>query len=131
MKLYYIPGACSLAPHIVMEWIGKPYELQAVTKETVKSPEFLKLNPAGAVPALTEGDWALTQNTAILEYLVEQAPTAGLLGDGSSRSRAEVRRWLAFLNADVHKTFSLVLGPQRYVKDEAAQKDNPGLEQVI
>jgi glutathione S-transferase len=121
MKLYYFPQACSMASHIVLEWIGKPYEIQEVTKEKLKTPEYLKLNPAGAVPTLTEGDWALTQNIAILEYLAEQAPAAGLMGDGSARSRAEVRRWLGFLNSDVHATFSLVFHPQRYLEEEAAQ----------
>ncbi len=122
MKLYYMPGACSLAPHIVLEWIGKPYEAQKVARDALHTPEYMKLNPAGAVPLLTEGDWVLTQNIAILEYLAEQAPAANLMGDGSARSRAEVRRWLAFLNSDVHKTFSLVFGTQRYVQEETAQK---------
>src|SRR3546814_5380854 len=49
MKLYYSPGACSLADHIVLEWIGKPYEAIRVSRDDRKSPEFLRLNPAGAV----------------------------------------------------------------------------------
>ncbi|MDQ3230150.1 MAG: glutathione S-transferase N-terminal domain-containing protein, partial [Pseudomonadota bacterium] len=66
MKLYYSPGACSLADHIALEWIGKPYEAERLSKEQRKSPEYLRINPAGAVPALQEGDWVLTQNAAIL-----------------------------------------------------------------
>lgn len=123
MKLYYMAGACSLAAHIVLEWIGKPYETHALSREALKEPAFLKINPLGAVPALTEGDWVLTQNAAILEYLAEQAPQLNLLGDGTARSRAEVRRWLGFINSDVHKTFSAVFGPQRFVADAAAQEE--------
>lgn len=123
MKLYYMAGACSLAAHIVLEWIGKPYETHALSREALKEPAFLKINPLGAVPALSEGDWVMTQNAAILEYLAEQAPQLNLLGDGSARSRAEVRRWLGFINSDVHKTFSLVFGAQRFVADAAAQEE--------
>lgn len=123
MKLYYMPGACSLASHIVLEWIGKPYETHKLSREELKGPEFLKVNPLGAVPALADGDWAITQNASILEYLAEQAPQSQLLGDGSARSRAEVRRWLGFINSDIHKTFSMIFGAQRFLTDESAQKE--------
>ncbi|HYG44520.1 MAG TPA: glutathione binding-like protein [Bordetella sp.] len=122
MKLYYMPGACSLASHIVLEWIGKPYDTHKLSREALKQPEFLKINPMGAVPALVDGDMTLTQNAAILEYLAEQAPQGQLLGDGSAASRAEVRRWLGFINSDLHRTFSLLFAAQRYLPDEAAQE---------
>ena len=87
MKLYYMPGACSLASHIVLEWLGKPYETHKLSRDELKGPEFLKINPLGAVPALADGDWTLTQNVAILEYLAEQAPQSKLMGDGSALPR--------------------------------------------
>lgn len=123
LKLYYMPGACSLATHIVLEWAKLPYESQKVPRDELKSPSYLKINPLGAVPALADDGWVLTQNSAILEYVAEQAPAAKLLGDGTAKSRAEVRRWLAFINSDVHKTFSLVFGAQRYLAQEAAQNE--------
>ena len=52
MKLYYTPGACSLADHIVLEWIGAPYEAVRVSREERQTPAFRALNPAGAVPVL-------------------------------------------------------------------------------
>ena len=52
MKLHYLPGACSLADHIVLEWIGKPYQAVAVPRDQLKSPGYLRVNPAGSVPAL-------------------------------------------------------------------------------
>ncbi|MEQ8919777.1 MAG: glutathione S-transferase N-terminal domain-containing protein, partial [Roseovarius sp.] len=65
--LYYAPGACSLAPHIALEWIGAPYD---AVKVTFGSKELLAVNPAGAVPTFREDDgWLLTQAGAILDYL--------------------------------------------------------------
>ncbi len=118
MKLYTSAGACSLADHIVLHWIGQPFQAQLVSREQRRSPEFLALNPAGAVPVLEEGDWVLTQNAAILNYLADRFPQAGLGGDGTPQSRAEVNRWLAFLNADVHPTFHPLFGSTGYL-DEA------------
>jgi glutathione S-transferase len=119
MKLYYFAGACSLADHIVLEWIGEPYETKRMTLESVKSPEFLALNPHGTVPVLTDGDFVLTQNAAILTYLADRHPAARLLGDGSPRGRAEVMRWLGFLNSDVHPAFKPIFAPKRFLPDPA------------
>lgn len=119
MKLYYLPGACSLADHIVLEWIGKPYEAVSMPRDQLKSPEYLKINPAGAVPALELDGWSLTQNTAILHYLAEIHPEARLLGDGTPRGKAEVDRWLAFCNADVHPSFWPFFGGLSWLQDEA------------
>jgi len=124
MKLYYLPGACSLADHIVLEWIGKPYDTQKMTREGIKSPEYLKMNPAGAVPVLQDDDgWTLTENVAILGYLADMNPHATLLGNGTPRGRAEVMRWLAYLNSDVHKAFLPLFGPGRLIKDESQHEE--------
>jgi glutathione S-transferase len=120
MKLYYSPGTCSLADHITLEWIGKPYETVRVSREERKASAFLKLNPAGAVPVLVDGDWVLTQNAAILNFLADTFPEAGLGGDGTPKSRAEVNRWLAFFNSDVHPAFKPLFGATAYLDDEAA-----------
>ena len=122
MKLYYSPGACSLTDHIVLEWIGQPYEAIAVTREERKSPDYLAINPAGAVPALVDDDgWVLTQNSAILHYLSAKYPESRLFGDGSPRGAAEVDRWLAFVNADVHPSFWPFFGGLAWVDDNAMQ----------
>lgn len=121
MKLYYMTGACPLATQIVLEWIGKPYELQLVERDALKKPEFLALNPVGSVPVLIDGDLTLTQNAAILEYLTEKYPEAGLHGETPGQ-RAEVRRWLAFCNSDLHRTFSTIFGAPGYSDDPAIQQ---------
>jgi glutathione S-transferase len=119
MKLYYLPGACSLADHIVLEWIGQPYEAVAVPREQLRSPEFLKLSPGGVVPVLVEDDgWALTENVAILNYLAERFPAADLHGT-TPREHAEVKRGLGFLNSEVHQSFKPLFGPARFISDEA------------
>ncbi len=127
MKLYYSPGACSLATHIVLEWIGKPYKAQEVSIHDPKSPELLKVNPSGAVPVIEDDGWVLTQNSAILNYLADVFPDAGLGGDGTPKSRAEVNRWLGLVNSDVHPAFKPLFGATDYLGDEAAiekVKDN-------
>lgn len=120
MKLYYSPGACSLADHIVLEWIGKPYDTVRVSREERKLPAYLKINPAGAVPALEHDGWVLTQNVAILNYLADSFPQAGLGGDGTPKSRADINKWLAFANSDIHPSFHPLFGSTGYLGDTGA-----------
>jgi glutathione S-transferase len=108
MKLYTKPGACSLADHIALIWSGLPFEVKIVDMPTMKSPEFLAMNPSGAVPVLEDGGWVLTQNAAILHYICDKA-----------RTRAEVNRWLSFVNADLHPVYYPIFGSTRYLEDEA------------
>jgi glutathione S-transferase len=121
MKLYGLPGACSLVDHIALNWTGKPFEYEAVARDKMKVAPFVEISPLGAVPVLEDDGVVLTQNIAILEYLAEKNPEAKLLGGDTALARAEGRRWLGFLNSDLHKTFSLVFGPARWVEGEAAQ----------
>ena len=113
--LYYALGACSLAPHITLEWIGQPYEAVRVQ---YGSRELLSVNPAGAVPTLREDDgWLLTQAGAILDYLAHKHPEAGLAGGTSLRARAEAHRWSAFFTSDVHAAFWPIFMPFRYTTE--------------
>ncbi|WP_460830950.1 glutathione S-transferase N-terminal domain-containing protein [Lysobacter humi (ex Lee et al. 2017)] len=118
MKLYTMPGACSTACHISLRWSGLPFDVHVLTREALKGPEYLAVNPGGAVPALVDGDFVLTQNAAILGYAADLAPASGLAGDGSARQRAEANRWLAFVNADLHPAFHPLFGPARFLADE-------------
>lgn len=113
--LYYSPGACSLAPHIVLEWIGAPYE--AVRVET-GSDAYKQINPTGAVPALREEDgWTLSQAGAVLEYLAAKHPEAGLGGVQDLRGQAELHRWSSFFTSDMHAAFWPIFNPARYTTD--------------
>ncbi len=120
MLLYTKPGACSLADHIVLQWIGAPFEVTVVDGTQIKQPEYLKLNPAGSVPVLVVDGWALTQNLAILNYLADSFPDAQLGGDGTPRSRAEINRWLSLVNADLHPAFHPLFGSTKYLDDADA-----------
>ena len=90
LTLYYAPGACSLTVHIVLEWIGQPYE---AVKVDYSDPAYKKVNPADAVPALYYGGARpLTQNAAILQYLATMHPAATLMDTRSSEEAAELER---------------------------------------
>lgn len=117
MQLYYFPGACSLADHIVLEWIGVPYETVRMDRDSIKSFEYVKRNPTGAVPLLVDGDFHLTQNAAILWYLADRYSAAHLLGEPTPQGRAEVMRWLSLLNSDLHPAFKPIFSPARFLAD--------------
>ncbi|PSJ43693.1 glutathione S-transferase [Zobellella endophytica] len=117
MKLYYKPGACSLAPHIVLAWLGLPFEL--VLADT-RDPEFLKINYMAAVPVLfTEEMGALYQNNAILRYL-SRLPEGEHLGPGTDPVlQYQCDYWLSFLNTDVYSAFAPYFAPQKYTRDRS------------
>lgn len=122
MKLYYLPGACSLADHIALYWSELPFKAEAVPRDQLKG-EFLKINPAGSVPTLVLDDGSvLTQNLAILNYIADLAPAANLAGT-TPRERAEALRWTAFVNADIHRFFLLIFGASRLLAGDDAQNE--------
>ena len=121
MKLYTKPGACSTADHIALQWTGAPFEVEVMSAATMKTPEYLAINPTGAVPAIEDGDFVLTQNAAIMGYIADTHPQAKLGGDGSPRQRAEANRWLAFVNSDLHPACHPLFGPARFAVDADAQ----------
>lgn len=118
MKLYYSPGACSLAPIILAEWLDIPLDLERVNLQE-RSPEFLAINPMGAVPALQLDDGqVLTQVDAILQYLSGLRPEAGFSG-GDIMDEFQMNSWAAFLTGDFHPPFGAWFGPARYTTDHS------------
>ncbi|HEY2623550.1 MAG TPA: glutathione S-transferase C-terminal domain-containing protein [Dyella sp.] len=118
MKLHYLPGACSLAEHIVLEWIGAPYQAVSLGNEGIESTGRLARHCGGSAPMLEHADFSLTEDVAMLGYLADLHPEARLLGDGTPRGRAEVMRWLGFLNADVQRAFVPILKASLFLKEE-------------
>jgi len=110
MKLFYSPGACSLAAHIVSRETGIPLEMEAVdlqTKQTESGADFLAINPKGYVPALlTADDAVLTENVAILHYLASSASGHDLVPDQSDPRYYRLLEWLALINSEIHKAFA-------------------------
>src|SRR5688500_16564819 len=114
MKLYYSPGACSLAPHIAASEAGLDLSLEKVDlreKRTESGRDYLSINPKGSVPALElDNGEVLTENAVVLQYLADQAPGAGLL------PRQGMERWrllelLNFIATEVHKGFAPLWNP--------------------
>lgn len=105
-KLYYSPGACSLAVHTLLNEIGVPFEIENVAAPAgqPKSGQFLKINPRGAVPVLKIDDFILREGAAILTHLIDTHQSPLLPASGLQRARA--LEWLAFANSTLHPAYS-------------------------
>lgn len=110
MRLYYSPGACSLAPHIVAREAGVPIELVRVdlaTKTTENGEDFLTINPKGSIPTLAFADGTvLTEGAVVSQFLADKAPGAGLLPAHGTFDRYRALEWLNFVATELHKSFS-------------------------
>jgi len=126
VKLFYAPGTCALAPHIILEEVGASFTLEKVDFAAGQqtSPEYLKLNPKGRVPLLVDGDFSLTEAPAILHHIAERFPEAGLTPPPGTRERARMNEWLNYLSSGVHIAFSYIMRPHRYTDDTSA---HPGI----
>src|SRR5262249_48057551 len=118
IKLYYAPGACSLAPHILLEEVGARFELFHVDLSTNQqnSAEYLRVNAKGRVPALSDGDWILTEAPAILRYIAARHPSAGLW-PWDPREEARCVEWLNWLSSTIHVAFAHIRRAHRYAAD--------------
>ena len=116
MKLYYAPGACSLSPHIVAREAGIPIELERVdlaAKKTASGEDYRAVNPKGYVPALRLDDGSvLTEGPAIVQYLADRKPEAGLAPHPGTIERYRLQEWLGFLNSEIHKTWGALYNPK-------------------
>jgi glutathione S-transferase len=115
MKLYFTPGACSQAPHIVAREAGlavEPVQVDLKAKQTASGEDYRAINPKGGVPALEldSGD-VLTENAAILQYLADRAGGALALPE-SGIERYRLLEWLNYLATEVHKGFGPLWNPQ-------------------
>ncbi|PNK61309.1 glutathione S-transferase family protein [Psychrobacter sp. FDAARGOS_221] len=123
MKLYILPGACSFVPHTALEWAGADYELEILDHDSVKSEEYLRINPQGSVPAIVDGDTVISQNLAVQTFINATYPDAHIFGkDDTPADLAYAYHWLAFLNSDLHKAFAPVFGPDGFIKGDDEQK---------
>ena len=123
LTLYYSPGACSMASHIGAEESGAPYEAKQIliSKGEQKSPDYLKINPRGKVPALKLDDGnVLTENTAILSFLALRFPEKSLMPKDPAAA-ARCVSMMAWLSNTVHPAFTHVFRPGNFTADEAAQ----------
>jgi glutathione S-transferase len=110
MKLYYAPGACSLASHIALHETGLPFEIDKLnvpTKTTSSGEDFMQINPKGYVPTIRLDDGTfLTEGAAILQYIADQNPGSGLAPKAGTMERYRLQEWLNFIATEIHKSFS-------------------------
>ncbi len=115
MKLYYTAGSCSFAVHIALQEINQSVESIAVdlrTKKTASGEDYRAINPKGYVPALqTDSGVLLTEVPAVLQYVADLQPTAGLAPANGTVERAELQGWLGYINAELHKDFGPLFDP--------------------
>lgn len=127
MKLYYYPGACSLAADIALREAGLGFDLDAVdlgTKKTAGGEDYLRVNPKGYVPALRLDDGeVLTEVTAILQYVADRAPAARLAPPAGTMAHYRLIEWLNFVSSEVHKAFGPLWNPQNPDSVKQAAKD--------
>ncbi|HEX5337055.1 MAG TPA: glutathione transferase GstA [Gallionella sp.] len=109
MKLYYAPGACSLASHIALQETGLPFEIEKVdfaTKTTASGEDFNRINPKSYVPTIRlDNGSILTEGGAILQYIADQQPDSGLAPQAGTMERYRLQEWLTFIGTELHKTF--------------------------
>jgi len=110
MKLFYTPGACSLAPHIVLQELGIKFDTEQVdlkTKKTKSGGDFTKVNPKGSVPTLQlDNGEILTEGAVIMQYLADQKPDAHLIPKVGSFDRYRCQEWLNYIATELHKGFA-------------------------
>lgn len=98
--LYYKPGACSMAVHVILNELGVPFE--AVKQDDLKSPEFLKLNPRGQIPLLVVDGEPVKEGAAMITWLLDTHDKDGRLMPKSGLPRAKALEWLMWNNASLH-----------------------------
>jgi glutathione S-transferase len=137
VKLYYMPGVCSLAVHIALNEIGASFSLDQVDGETKKTDggvDFLTLNPSGYVPALeTDDGEVLLEAPAILQYVADLKPESGLAPAIGTIERVRQQGLLNFVSSELHKSFGpffAAVQPEGALREQALAKLHSRLDRV-
>lgn len=116
MKLYYVPGACSMACHIALKETGLPFEAIKVdgrAKKTSTGEDYWKINSKGQVPCLeTQTGDILTEGAAILQYIADRVPEKDLAPRQGTFERYRLQEWLNFVATEVHKGMNALWNPK-------------------
>jgi len=128
--LFYYPGNASMAPHMLLEEIGQPFELKLVdrTKDEHKSADYLKLNPNGLIPVLVDGDLVLYETAAICLHLADTHPECALVPAPGTPQRAVFYKWLMWLTNTLQAALIVYFYPERWV--EAGNAEGAGQVQA-
>ncbi|MCH4248238.1 MAG: glutathione binding-like protein [Acinetobacter populi] len=132
MKLYYAPGACSLASHIILNEINVDFDLERVdlkTHTTEKGQDYYTINPKGYVPALEiNPGLILTENVAVLPFLAQHDPKQDLIPP-SGLGRAKVLEWLGYLNSELHDAYAVFFAQP--MDDETKQRAYAEIDRLL
>ena len=120
--LYYYPGNASTVVRFLLHEMSLPYQLQLVDRKAnfQKSEQYLKLNPAGRIPTLIDGELVLFESPAICMYLCEQNMEKDLIPASGSHDRALFYQWLSFLNNTLQAELMIYYYPQRHTNSKQA-----------
>jgi glutathione S-transferase len=111
MKLFYLPGACSLAPHILLKEIGANYQLEKLNMADKSS--LLTYNPKGAVPTLVLDDGkVLTEAAAVLQYIADLKPESNLIPKAGTWERYKCVEWLTYVSSELHKGIGILFNKE-------------------
>ena len=116
IQLHYFPSNASMAPHMLLEELGAPFELKLVdrTQDAHKSAAYRKLNPNGLIPVMVDGDLVLYETAAICLHLVDTHPDAGLAPAIGTAERAQFYKWLVWLTNTLQATLITYFYPERW-----------------
>jgi glutathione S-transferase len=133
MKLFYMPGACSLAPHIALREAGLPFEMERVgrDKKTERGDDYLVINPKGSVPALKLDDGEiLTEAGVVQQYIADKAPAKKLVPAAGTPERYRLQEWLNYIASEVHKGIGQLFNPAMPEDYKAAIKKGLNTRQL-
>ncbi|WP_395540879.1 glutathione S-transferase family protein [Neotabrizicola sp. sgz301269] len=119
IRLYYYPDNASFAPHILLRETGLAHELMLVDREAraQKSAEYLRLNPAGRIPTLVEGDTVVFETPAVCIHIAEADPAGRFLPAPGDPLRPRFFQWMAYLNNTLQAEFMIWAYPQDHTTD--------------
>lgn len=119
IQLHYYPSTASMIPHLLLEELGVPFERVLVDRanEEHKAAAYLRINPNGLLPALTDGDLVLYETAAICLHLCDTHPAAALAPPLGTAQRAHFYKWLMWLTNTLQATLLVYFYPERWVSD--------------
>jgi glutathione S-transferase len=122
LKLYFTPGTCSQAAHIALEEAGAVYEAESIdfAAQQQRSPEFLRVNPKGRVPALVTDKGILTESSAILAYIGQSFPDSAIGVPVDPFEFARIQAFNSYLSSTVHVAHAHGRRASRWADDAAA-----------
>jgi glutathione S-transferase len=123
LQLHYYPSTAAMIPHIVLEELGVPYERVLVDRaqNRHKEPAYLRLNPNGLLPVLTDGELVLYETAAIVLHLCDTHPQARLAPQLGTAARAQFYKWLVWCSNTLQSTLIVYFYPERWVEEGNAE----------